>query len=81
MDMYMCAKFQGLSLKNGVDIWTLVRKTGVLYVVAWNYLFLVWGRVFALCSTKYLNRQVISSNGCVKRFTDSIALECMQSPR
>ena len=27
MGMYnTCAKFQGLSLKNGVDIWTFVRK-------------------------------------------------------
>ena len=41
MDMYMCAKFQGLSLKNGMGIWTFVQKTGVIYVVACNYLVLV----------------------------------------
>ena len=44
MDMWnMCANFQGLSLKNGVDIWTLilVRKTCVFYAVASNYLVLV----------------------------------------
>ena len=33
--------FQGLSLENGVDAWTLVRKTCVIYAVACNYLVLV----------------------------------------
>ena len=31
-----CAKFQGLSLKNGVDMWTFVHKNenSVIYAVA-----------------------------------------------
>ena len=48
MDMYMCAKFQGLSLKNGVGILTLVWKIFVFYVAACNHLVLVQDRVFAL---------------------------------
>ena len=40
-----------VSLKNGVDIGTFVRKTCVFYVVACNYLVLVQDRVFAFCST------------------------------
>ena len=41
MDMQnMCAKIQGLSLKNGVNILTYVGETHVLYVVACNYLIL-----------------------------------------
>ena len=38
---HMRAKYQDLSLKNGVDIWTLVRKACVFYAVACNYLVLV----------------------------------------
>ena len=37
----MCAKSQGLSLENGVDIWTFVGKTCVIYLVAFSYLVLV----------------------------------------
>ena len=37
-----CAKFQGLTLKNGVDIWTFVRLSAK--ITAWhrNYLVLVY---------------------------------------
>ena len=42
MDMYLCAKLQGVSLRqNGVDIQVLVRKTCVFYVDACDYLVLV----------------------------------------
>ena len=41
MDMQnICAQFQGLSLKNDVDILTFVRKTCVVYVVACIYMVL-----------------------------------------
>ena len=36
----MCATFPGVSLKNGVDIWTLVRKACVFRLVVCNYLVL-----------------------------------------
>ena len=43
-----CAKFQGLTLKNGVDIWTFVRLSAK--ITAWhrNYLVLVYIRFWAL---------------------------------
>ena len=46
-----CAKFQGLTLKNGVDIWTFVRLSAK--ITAWhrNYLVLVYNRFWALNST------------------------------
>ena len=46
-----CAKFQGLNLKNGVNIWTFVRLSAK--VTAWrrNYLVLVYFRFRALNMT------------------------------
>ena len=46
-----CAKFQGLTLKNGMDIWTFVRLSAK--ITAWhrNYLVLVYIRFGALNST------------------------------
>ena len=43
-----CAKFQGLTLKNGMDIWTFVRLSAK--ITAWhrNYLVLVYIRFGAL---------------------------------
>ena len=43
-----CAKFQGLTLKNGVDIWTFVRLSAK--ITAWhrNYLVLVYFRFWSL---------------------------------
>ena len=47
----MCAKFHGLSLENGVDIQSFVRKTCVLCVVICNYLVSVQDRVFVVYNT------------------------------
>ena len=44
----MWTKFHGLSLKNGVDMQTFVRKTCVFCVVICNYLVLVQDRVFVI---------------------------------
>ena len=43
-----CAKFQGLTLKNGVDIWTFVRLSAKITALHRNYLGLVYIRFSAL---------------------------------
>ena len=46
-----CAKFQGLSLKNGVDIWTVVRKvqkSRLGIVITWFYCIFDFGRATLL---------------------------------
>ena len=43
-----CAKFQGLTLKNGVDIWTLVRLNAKITAWHLNYLVLVYIRFSSL---------------------------------
>ena len=61
-----CAKFQGLTLKNGVDIWTFVRLSAK--ITAWhrNYLVLVHIRLRALNLTEYCSYAVNSSIFCAK---------------
>ena len=48
-----CAKFQGLSLKNGVDIWTLVRLSAKIAPSRRNYLYLLYTRCWAINMTWY----------------------------
>ena len=64
------AKFQGLTLKNGVDIWTFVRLSAK--ITAWhrNYLVLVCIRFSALNLTQHWSYAVISSNLCAKLCTN-----------
>ena len=64
-----CAKFQGLSLKNGAEIWTLVRQRAK--ITAWHrtYLVLVYTRFCSLNMTQYWSYAVSSSNICAKLST------------
>ena len=64
-----CAKFQGLALKNGVDISTFVRLSAK--TTAWhrNYLVLVYIRFWALNLTLNWSYSVSSSNFCAKLCT------------
>ena len=56
----MC-KFQGLTLKNGVDVWTFVRLSAK--ITAWhrNYLVLVYIRFWVLNLTQHWSYAVGSS--------------------
>ena len=69
-----CTKFQGLTLKNGVDIWTFVRLSAK--ITAWhrNYLFLVlvlvYNRFRALKLTYCWSYAVNSSIFCAKLSTN-----------
>ena len=56
-----CAKFQGLSLKNGVDIWTFVRSSAKITAYR-NYLVLLNIRIWASILTQYWSYAVSSSN-------------------
>ena len=76
----MCANVQGLCLTTGVDILTFARKTCVFYIVACNYLVLVYDRILAWCSTKHLTLtgQIFE---CLRETFYRHALEYLQSPR
>ena len=43
-----CAKFQALSLKNGVEIWDFCAEKCVISVVAFNYLVSLWEQLWAI---------------------------------
>ena len=58
-----CAKFQGLALENGVDIWTFVRLSAKMTACHRNYLVLVYIRFWALNLNQY-SSAVSSSNFC-----------------
>ena len=61
-----CAKFQGLTLKNGVDIRTFARLSAKITAWHCNYLVLVYTRFWALNLTWYWSYAVSSSNFCAK---------------
>ena len=46
-----CAKCQGQSLKNGVDICTFVRKACEICAVAFNYLVSAYDQLWAINTT------------------------------
>ena len=59
-----CAQFQGLSLKNGVDIWTLVQLSAKIAPSLRNYLYLVYIRCWAIHMISYWPHTVSSWNIC-----------------
>ena len=65
----MCAEFQGLTLKNGEDIWTLVRFSAKITAWHCNYLVFVYIRFRALNLTYYWSYAVSSSIFCAKLCT------------
>ena len=64
-----CAKFKGLTLKTGVDIWTFVRLSAK--IAAWhrNYSVLVYIRFWSLYLTYLWSYAVRSSMSCAKLCT------------
>ena len=59
-----CAQFQGLSLKNGVDIWTFVQLSAKVASSLRNYLYLVYIRCWAIHMTSYWLHALSSWNIC-----------------
>ena len=69
------AKFQGLTLKNAVDIWAFVRLSAKITASHSHFLVLVYIRIWALNLTQYWPYAAMSSN------VQNFAQTCLGAPR